>query len=173
MLLCLIRYILAFVLAEAARNKLGSFVCGLTHLPKVWNHYSFSQRRAKQTVAHAGSTLQQNWKVVHFNTQTVSGFVLEANDITAQERATNVITAFPTVRQHTVLTQTHKMSFWMDLRRLDGCLHMEVRVLSEVQIVFHSWFENQVKVRLYSCEQSYRPRMSSQEEICLSLNSPS
>lgn len=54
-------------------------------------------------------------------------FVLEANDITAQGRATNVITASPTVRQHTVLTQTHRiMSFWMHLLRADGCLHMDI-----------------------------------------------
>lgn len=55
------------------------------------------------------------------------GFVLEANDIIAQGRATNVITAFPAVRQHTALTQAHRvMSFWMRLLRPDGCLHMEI-----------------------------------------------
>lgn len=86
-------------------------------------------------------------------THKQSGVVLEANDIIAQGRATNVITAFPTVRQHTVLTQTHRiMSFWMHLLRPDGCMYMEIWVLSEVGIVFSLRFESQVKDRHYSHE---------------------
>lgn len=57
------------------RISLGILSCGLTQLPRVWNLYSRSQRRTKKIVAYAGSALQQNWQVVHSNTQTVRGCV--------------------------------------------------------------------------------------------------
>lgn len=151
------------------RISLGILSCGLIQLPRVWNHYVLKgeQRRMRPMPALLSSRIDRLCILTHKQ----SGLVLEANDIIAQGRATNVITAFPTVRQHTVLTQTHRiMSFCMHLLRPDGCVYMEIWVLSEVGTVFSWRFKSQVKGRHCSHEWSHRLHVSSQEEVALSLD---
>lgn len=151
------------------RISLGILSCGLLQLPRVWNHYVLKgeQWRMWPMPVLLSSKIDRLCILTHKQL----GFVLEANDIIAQGRATNVITAFPTVRQHTVLTQTHRiMSFWKHLLKPDGCVYMEIWVLSEVGIVFSSWFESQVKDRHCSHERSHQLHMSSHKEVAPSLD---